>query len=102
MLALSANGILPRADYAVFADTGWEPRAVYQHLDRLEKTIAAPAGIPILRVTAAEWAARQNELPDGADMEELEQGVADGCSPWACRGQTEDAAPTRDDFGLAS
>ena len=23
-------------DYAVFADTGWEPKAVYKHLDWLE------------------------------------------------------------------
>ncbi|MFE7116508.1 hypothetical protein ACFU99_13955 [Streptomyces sp. NPDC057654] len=52
MLALSAEGILPKADYAIFADTGWEPRAVYDHLDRLEREIAEPAGIPVLRVTA--------------------------------------------------
>ncbi|MBJ7004840.1 hypothetical protein JG491_33065 [Streptomyces sp. CRPSP2-6A1] len=52
MLALSANGHLPKADYAVFADTGWEPRSVYQHLDRLEKEIAAPAGIAVLRVSS--------------------------------------------------
>ncbi|MGW4197112.1 hypothetical protein [Streptomyces sp. NPDC005004] len=52
MLALSANGELPKVDYAVFADTGWEPRAVYAHLDRIEREIAAPAGIPVLRVSA--------------------------------------------------
>ncbi|CAL9365976.1 hypothetical protein SUDANB105_00763 [Streptomyces sp. enrichment culture] len=52
MLALSANGVLPKADYAIFADTGWEPRAVYDHLDRLEREVAAPAGIPILRVSS--------------------------------------------------
>lgn len=52
LLALSAEGVLPKVDYAVFADTGWEPRAVYAHLDRLEKEIAAPAGIPVLRVAS--------------------------------------------------
>ncbi|GAA2657740.1 hypothetical protein [Streptomyces lunalinharesii] len=52
MLALSANGVLPKVDYAIFADTGWEPRTVYAHLDRLEREVAAPAGIPILRVSA--------------------------------------------------
>ncbi|MFH8991351.1 hypothetical protein [Streptomyces sp. NPDC017940] len=52
MLALSAKGALPRVDYAIFADTGWEPQAVYRHLDRLEREIAAPAGIPILRVSS--------------------------------------------------
>lgn len=52
MLALSAQGILPKVDYAIFADTGWEPRAVYSHLDRLEREIAGPAGIPVLRVSS--------------------------------------------------
>ncbi|WP_217570500.1 hypothetical protein [Streptomyces sp. GbtcB7] len=52
MLALSAKGILPKVDYAIFADTGWEPRAVYKHLDRLEREIAIPAGIPVLRVSS--------------------------------------------------
>ncbi|NNN33070.1 hypothetical protein HLK59_22450 [Streptomyces sp. S3(2020)] len=52
MLALSAEGILPKIDYAIFADTGWEPKAVYSHLDRLEREIAKPARIPILRVTS--------------------------------------------------
>ncbi|MEU3499928.1 hypothetical protein ABZ726_03855 [Streptomyces hundungensis] len=52
MLALSAKGALPKVDYAIFADTGWEPQAVYRHLDRLERDIAAPAGIPILRVSS--------------------------------------------------
>lgn len=52
LLALSAEGILPRIDFAVFADTGWEPQAVYDHLDRLEREVAKPAGIPILRVSS--------------------------------------------------
>ncbi|MFF4767449.1 hypothetical protein ACFY1V_13130 [Streptomyces sp. NPDC001255] len=52
MLTLSAEGILPKADAAIFADTGWEPQAVYAHLDRIEKEIAGPAGIPVLRVSS--------------------------------------------------
>ncbi|MFF3460287.1 hypothetical protein ACFYXH_39595 [Streptomyces sp. NPDC002730] len=52
MLALSAEGILPKVDYAIFADTGWEPQAVYDHLNRLEREIAEPAGIPIIRVSS--------------------------------------------------
>ncbi|MFD7137016.1 hypothetical protein [Streptomyces sp. NPDC059894] len=52
MLALSAEGILPKADYAIFADTGWEPKSVYDHLDRLENEIAEPAGISVLRVSS--------------------------------------------------
>ncbi|CQR61877.1 hypothetical protein [Streptomyces leeuwenhoekii] len=54
---------------------------------------------PIDHVTAAEWAARQQQLGGHAPVvEELENGVVDGCSPWACRG----AEPVQDDFGLAS
>jgi hypothetical protein len=58
---------------------------------------------PIDHVTAAEWAARQEELSTAAapGTEELEQGVVDGCSPWACRGEA-DAEPTQGDFGLAT
>ncbi|WP_059006757.1 adenine nucleotide alpha hydrolase family protein [Streptomyces specialis] len=52
MLLMAAEGRLPRLDAAIFADTGWEPRAVYDHLDRIEREIAKPAGIPILRVSA--------------------------------------------------
>ncbi|WP_410580256.1 hypothetical protein [Amycolatopsis sp. lyj-108] len=50
LMLLSAHGVLPRFDAAIFADTGWEPPAVYTHLERLESEVAIPAGIPILRV----------------------------------------------------
>lgn len=53
---------------------------------------------PIDHVTAAEWAALQQEN-DAPDAEALEAGVVDGCSPWACRG--EQPEPVQDDFGLA-
>ncbi|WP_369272566.1 hypothetical protein AB5J55_23545 [Streptomyces sp. R11] len=49
LFLLSVEGHLPRLDAAVFADTGWEPEAVYRHLDRLEWEVARPAGIPIIR-----------------------------------------------------
>lgn len=52
LLIASARGLLPRLDAAIFADTGWEPRAVYAHLDRLERDIAEPAGIPVRRVSS--------------------------------------------------
>ncbi|MEV6931402.1 hypothetical protein AB0M46_43860, partial [Dactylosporangium sp. NPDC051485] len=50
-LLLAARGEIPTFTAAVFADTGWEPAAVYDHLERLER-IAADAGIPITRVSA--------------------------------------------------
>lgn len=51
MLLKSAWGELPRVDGAIFADTGAEPQRVYDVLDRLEREIAGPAGIPIYRVS---------------------------------------------------
>jgi hypothetical protein len=48
---LAAEGALPKPDGAIFADTGWEPRAVYEHLDRLEVVLDA-AGVPLYRVSA--------------------------------------------------
>jgi len=29
VLLLACEGVIPRFDVALFADTGWEPRAVY-------------------------------------------------------------------------
>lgn len=52
VMMLAAEGIIPKVDAAIFSDTGWEPAAVYAHLDRLEREVAIPAGIPIHRVTA--------------------------------------------------
>lgn len=43
---MSCVGELPRLDYAVFADTGWEPRAVYEWLQWLQEQ-SAKYGIPI-------------------------------------------------------
>jgi hypothetical protein len=51
LLLLAAEGRLPRLDGAIFADTGWEPAAVYEHLDRIDREVAQPAGIPIYRVS---------------------------------------------------
>lgn len=44
---LAEEGILPRPDVAIFADTGWEPADVYAHLDRLEAALS----FPVLRVS---------------------------------------------------
>lgn len=52
LLLLAAEGQIPPIDAAVFADTKWESRALYDHLDRLEREIAVPAGIPIYRVSS--------------------------------------------------
>jgi hypothetical protein len=54
LLLLSAHGVLPPLDYAAFADPGWERPQTYAALDRLENEVAAPAGIPIVRLTAGD------------------------------------------------
>jgi 3'-phosphoadenosine 5'-phosphosulfate sulfotransferase (PAPS reductase)/FAD synthetase len=37
---MAANGeIGPMPDCAIFADTGWEPEAVYSHLARLREAL---------------------------------------------------------------
>lgn len=46
---MAAEGSLDKLDGAIFADTGWEPRAVYEHLDRLA-AVLADADIPLIKV----------------------------------------------------
>ena len=43
MALMAARGeIKPMPDFAVFADTGWEPKGVYEHLDWLETQLPFP------------------------------------------------------------
>ncbi|WP_255789379.1 hypothetical protein [Mycobacteroides abscessus] len=52
VLALMAcDGTLPGLDAAVFADTGWEPPAVYEQVDRLAAELAR-VDIPLYRVSS--------------------------------------------------
>lgn len=48
MALMAAHGELPMPACAVFADTGWEPRTVYAHLEKLEKALP----FPVHRVSA--------------------------------------------------
>lgn len=50
LLLMSLEGILPKLDCAIFADTGWEPRRVYDHLGLITAQ-AAKGGVPVLRVS---------------------------------------------------
>lgn len=50
VLLMSCHGDLPKLDAVVFADTGWEPQAVYRHLDWLEKEVGR-YGVKIHRVS---------------------------------------------------
>lgn len=46
MLLMAAHGDLPRPDYIIFSDTGWEPTEVYEWLGKLQKYIE-PFGMKI-------------------------------------------------------
>lgn len=49
VLRLALHGEIERPDHVIFADTGWEPRAVYDHLGVLEVEMAE-AGLPFHKV----------------------------------------------------
>ena len=50
MFLMACHGeIEPKPDFAIFADTGWEPKKVYKHLEWL-KTKAYEFGVPIITV----------------------------------------------------
>lgn len=51
LFLMACCGELPKPYAAIFADTGWEPKAVYRHLEWLEDQ-GRKAGIPIIRVSA--------------------------------------------------
>lgn len=57
------NGDSMRVDGAIFADTGWEPRGVYEHLTRLAAELEA-ASIPLFWVSNGNL--RRDTLDPGA------------------------------------
>lgn len=61
VLLLAIEGRIA-ADCAIFADTGWEPAAVYAHLDRL-RALCADRGFPLHEVSAGNI--REDALAEG-------------------------------------
>ena len=51
LLLKSCTGVLPKVDYAVFADTGYEPKTVYDHLEWCIE-FAKDHGVPLHIVKA--------------------------------------------------
>jgi hypothetical protein len=60
---MSAHGEIAAPDFAVFADTGWEPAAVYKHLDRLEAMLP----FPVFRVRSPKGDIRASIATGGYD-----------------------------------
>ena len=86
VLLMSCIGELPKLDAAVFADTGWEPQAVYRHLEWLEG-IAGEHGIPVHRVSVGnikEDALRYQVAYKGPESgRQLQKGITeDGRTRW--------------------
>lgn len=54
VLLMSALGELPPVDAAIFADTGWEPRAVYGHLWWLAGWLAEHHPVPLYVVSVGD------------------------------------------------
>lgn len=50
LFLMACNGTLPKFDVAIFADTGYEPAAVYAHLETLRR-LGAEHGIPVVTVS---------------------------------------------------
>lgn len=50
LLLMMINDDIERADHVIFADTGWEPKAVYEHLSTL-RTLMIDAKMPFHEVT---------------------------------------------------
>lgn len=42
----SGEGVFDRVDFAIFSDTGWEPKRVYEHFEALQR-VSERYGIPI-------------------------------------------------------
>ena len=64
VLLMSARGELPPLDAAVFADTGWEPQAVYDHLDWLEEEVSP---LSIVRARADEGRSLKQDTIDNVN-----------------------------------
>lgn len=50
LLLMMLHGEIPKADHVIFADTGWEPKNVYKHLEYL-KGLMVEAGMPFHTVS---------------------------------------------------
>jgi hypothetical protein len=75
---LSKHGELPPIDCAIFADTGWEPKAVYRHLDWLEGQLP----FPVHRVSAGTSIREKWERTPGTRVASLPMFTEGGGRLW--------------------
>ncbi len=90
VLLMACEGEIPSPDLAIFADTQWEPAAVYDWLEWLEKQAAA-ADIPLERVTAGDL--RGDVLAavkDNNDRDDEAQAGSVGQPPLYVRGKLDE------------
>jgi len=83
MALMAAHGeIGPMPDCAIFADTGWEPKAVYKHLDWLERQLP----FPVHRVTGGDLRAQAiaQRNPNGAVFDVVPWHVDGGIGRRQC------------------
>jgi len=62
LLLMMLHGEIPMANHVIFADTGWEPKKVYEHLEWL-KTLMEKANMPFHMVSKGNI--REDFLSDG-------------------------------------
>lgn len=62
LLLMMLEGEIPKADHVIFADTGWEPKGVYKHLQYLEG-LMRDANLSFHKVSAGNI--REDFLTDG-------------------------------------
>ena len=63
LLLLSLHGKLPKIDFALFADTGWERQATYENVEMLRE-YAAGFDVPIFTVEGYTSVRRPSTQPD--------------------------------------
>jgi len=105
LLLMSCKGVLPKLDCAIFADTGWEPEAVYKHLDWCVEE-AARAGIDVHIVKGTKKGIKEDVLdnipnPDGGRVAGLpfftthEEGHRTGIAMRQCTSEYKIAPITK-------
>lgn len=89
LLLMAIDGILPKPDAAVFADTQGERKGLYQHIAKLTG-LAAVAGIPLLSVTKGDLLADATDPAHKyASIPYFTQAPPGPCEPCSATGSAD-------------